>query len=45
MMLRHLGQEQAANDVELAVAQDLANRGNSKRSTIEVGQALAGAVK
>lgn len=45
MMLRHLGQEQAANDVELAVAQDLANRGNSKRSTIEVGQALAGAVQ
>lgn len=45
MMLRHLGEEPAAVDVENAVAQDLENRGDKKRSTTEVGQALSGAVR
>ncbi len=40
MMLNHLGQTQAAKDVENAVAQDLANRGDKKRSTTEIGDAL-----
>ena len=41
MMLNHLGQTQAAKDVENAVAQDLLNRGDAKRSTVQVGDALA----
>ena len=45
MMLHHLGLTDAAHDVENAVANDLANRGNSKRSTVEIGNALAAAVK
>lgn len=45
MMLHHLGLTDAAHDVENAVAHDLANRGNSKRSTVEIGNALAAAVK
>jgi 3-isopropylmalate dehydrogenase len=45
MMLHHLGLTDAAHDVENAVASDLANRGNSKRSTVEIGNALAAAVK
>lgn len=45
MMLRHLGQESAAVDVEKAVAHDLFNRGDKKRSTSEIGQALAEAIK
>jgi len=40
MMLNHLGEVKAANDVELAVARDLASRGDKKRSTTEIGQAL-----
>jgi 3-isopropylmalate dehydrogenase len=40
MMLNHLGQTQAAKDVENAVAQDLFNRGDKKRSTTEIGDAL-----
>lgn len=40
MMLNHLGQAQAAKDVENAVAQDLLNRGDKKRSTTEIGDAL-----
>jgi 3-isopropylmalate dehydrogenase len=40
MMLDHLGLSQAARDVEAAVAKDLATRGNAKRSTTEVGDAL-----
>jgi 3-isopropylmalate dehydrogenase len=40
MMLDHLGMAQAARDVEQAVAKDLATRGDSKRSTTEVGDAL-----
>jgi 3-isopropylmalate dehydrogenase len=45
MMLRHLGHDEAAQDVERAVESDLATRGDSKRSTSEVGAALAGAIK
>jgi 3-isopropylmalate dehydrogenase len=40
MMLNHLGQTQAASDVESAVAKDLAARGDKKRSTSEIGDAL-----
>ena len=40
MMLNHLGQVQAAADVENAVAHDLLTRGDKKRSTTEIGQAL-----
>jgi 3-isopropylmalate dehydrogenase len=40
MMLNHLGQTQAANEVEEAVAKDLLNRGEKKRSTSEIGDAL-----
>jgi 3-isopropylmalate dehydrogenase len=40
MMLDHLGLSQAARDVERAVAKDLATRGDAKRSTTEVGDAL-----
>jgi 3-isopropylmalate dehydrogenase len=45
MMLRHLGHDAAAHDVEQAVATDLATRATTKRSTIEVGKALAEAIK
>ncbi len=45
MMLRHLGHDEAALDVERAVESDLASRGDTKRSTSEVGAALAGAIK
>jgi 3-isopropylmalate dehydrogenase len=45
MMLDHLGLSDAARDVEKAVAQDLLNRGDVKRSTTEVGAALVELVK
>jgi 3-isopropylmalate dehydrogenase len=45
MMLDHLGLSDAARDVEKAVAQDLLNRGDAKRSTTEVGAALVALVK
>jgi 3-isopropylmalate dehydrogenase len=45
MMLRHLGHDAAAQEVEQAVATDLATRATTKRSTIEVGKALAEAIK
>jgi 3-isopropylmalate dehydrogenase len=44
MMLNHLGEVKAANDVESAVARDLASRGDKKRSTTEIGQALVAGV-
>lgn len=44
MMLNHLGQGQAANDIESAVAKDLATRADIKRSTTQIGQALAAGV-
>jgi 3-isopropylmalate dehydrogenase len=40
MLLDHMGLNQAAREVESAVAQDLLNRGDKKRSTTEVGDAL-----
>jgi 3-isopropylmalate dehydrogenase len=44
MLLEHLGQSQAAADVEKAVAADLLTRGDKKRNTVEIGDALAGAL-
>jgi len=44
MMLDHLGLSDAARDVERAVAADLASRGDKKRSTSEVGDALVAAL-
>ena len=44
MMLDHLGLESAARDVERAVAADLLVRGDKKRSTSEVGDALVAAL-
>ena len=44
MMLNHLGESRAAADVEAAVAADLLARGDKKRSTTEIGDALAKAV-
>ena len=44
MMLNHLGEVKAANDVESAVARDLASRADKKRSTTEIGQALVAGV-
>ena len=41
MMLSHLGLTDAAADIERAVAADLLNRGDAKRSTVQVGDALA----
>lgn len=45
MMLDHLGLSDAARDVERVVAADLLTRGTAKRSTIEIGSALANALK
>jgi len=44
MMLDHLGFSDAARDVERVVAADLLTRGDKKRSTTEVGDALASAL-
>jgi len=44
MMLNHLGESKAANDVEKAVAADLVSRGDKKRSTTEIGAALVAGV-
>ena len=44
MLLAHLGEHAAATDVESAVAADLLTRGTTKRSTVEIGDALAGAI-
>jgi 3-isopropylmalate dehydrogenase len=41
MMLSHLGLTDAAADIERAVAVDLLNRGDAKRSTSQIGDALA----
>lgn len=40
MLLDHLGLSDAAREVESAVAQDLAERGDAKRSTSAVGDAI-----
>lgn len=44
MMLSHLGLTDAAADIERAVAADLLTRGDSKRSTVQIGDALAAEV-
>jgi 3-isopropylmalate dehydrogenase len=44
MMLEHLGFVDAARDVERAVAADLLVRGDKKRSTNEIGDALVAAL-
>ena len=44
MMLDHLGLADAARDVEKAVAAYLLARGDKKRSTTEIGDALASAL-
>ncbi|MEY2813964.1 MAG: hypothetical protein RL579_869, partial [Actinomycetota bacterium] len=44
MMLDHLGFAAAAREVEAAVAADLAMRGDKKRSTSEIGDALVKAL-
>ena len=44
MMLEHLGLNDAARDVQRVVAADLASRGDKKRSTSEVGDALVAAL-
>ena len=45
LMLRHLGHEDAALDIERAVESDLSTRADKRRSTNEIGAALAGAIK
>jgi 3-isopropylmalate dehydrogenase len=44
MLLEHLGRSDEAKRVEAGVAEDLAGRGSTSRSTSEVGDALAAAV-
>jgi 3-isopropylmalate dehydrogenase len=44
MMLDHLGLTEAAREVEKVVAADLLARGDKKRSTTEIGDALASAL-
>ena len=44
MLLDHLGLDKAASEVEQAVSDDLAARGDSVRSTAQIGDALAAAV-
>ena len=44
MLHSHLGESEAAADVERVVAADLLARGSTKRSTVQVGDALAGAI-
>ncbi|MFM8752506.1 MAG: isocitrate/isopropylmalate family dehydrogenase, partial [Actinomycetota bacterium] len=45
MLLRHLGLNEAAADVERAVENDLLSRGEGKRTTSEVGNALVKALR
>jgi 3-isopropylmalate dehydrogenase len=45
MMLAHLGHLDAAAEIATAVTHDLETRGSAKRSTAEVGTALAEALK
>jgi 3-isopropylmalate dehydrogenase len=41
MMLSHLGEDLLAKKIEDAVSKDLAKRGQTKRSTFEIGDAIA----
>ena len=45
MMLAHLGHDAAAAEISAAVTKDLESRGSTKRTTAQVGTALAEAVK
>lgn len=45
MLLDHLELSDAARDVERVVAEDLRKRGTAKRSTTQIGSALAAALK
>jgi 3-isopropylmalate dehydrogenase len=40
MLMEHMGLEEAAREIEAAVSADLLARGDKKRSTTEVGDAL-----
>jgi 3-isopropylmalate dehydrogenase len=40
MLLEHMGLDEAAREIEVAVSADLLARGDKKRSTTEVGDAL-----
>jgi 3-isopropylmalate dehydrogenase len=40
MLMEHMGLEDAAREIEAAVSADLLARGDKKRSTTEVGDAL-----
>jgi 3-isopropylmalate dehydrogenase len=40
MLLEHMGFDEAAREIEAAVSADLLARGDKKRSTTEVGDAL-----
>ena len=44
LMLRHLGHDDAALEIERVVESDLLNRGTTKRSTVEVGDAFVKAL-
>ena len=44
LLLAHLGEDDAAARVDRAVAADLANRGNERLSTGEVGERIAAAL-
>ncbi len=44
MMLEHLGEIDAAADVEQAVVTDLLNRAGLERSTVQIGDALVGEI-
>lgn len=44
MLLNHLGLIEAGAEIEAAVANDLASRGNKKRSTVEIGNDIANLV-
>jgi 3-isopropylmalate dehydrogenase len=45
MLLDHLGLTSAAGEIEAAVASDLLSRGNAKRLTREVGDAILKALE
>jgi 3-isopropylmalate dehydrogenase len=44
MLLEHLGRAEEAKCIEAAVADDLAGRGTTSRSTSQIGDALVSAV-
>ena len=44
LLLRHLGEHGAATRVERSVAADIADRGDTRRSTTEIGDAIAAGI-